>query len=108
MAPSKTARRSSVIGGKITPETKVLTAVTSPARRLIPLSQGRYVYFNDPITGLTPKLATSSDELADALRESCGLGLSPRIRSELEDFAADHPSHGWPATIARLESAGVL
>jgi hypothetical protein len=108
MAPSKTARRSTVAGGKVTPETKVITAVTAPTRRLIPLAGGRFVYFNDPITGRTPKLDTRSEALAEALAESCGLGLAPRIRTELTEFATLYPGGGWDSTITRLEAAGVL
>jgi hypothetical protein len=109
MAPSKTARRSNItVGGKVTPAMKVATAVSAPAARLVPLASGRFVYFHDPLTGRTPHLATNSDAFVEALRESCSLGLAPRIRSELTSFAELYPRSGWDRVITRLTEAGVI
>jgi hypothetical protein len=109
MPPSKTARRSTTpVGGKITPAMKVAAAVSASAARLVPLAEGRFVYFHDPLTGRSPHLATNSDAFVEALRESCSLGLAPRVLSELSSFAELYPTSGWDRTIARLTEAGVL
>jgi len=108
MSPSKTARRSTTSSTNLTPAMKVTAAATSPAPRLVPLAGGRGVYFHNPVTGRSQRLATSSDELIEALREPCALGLAGRIRRELDEFAQTYPKAGWDTTIARLQKAGVL
>jgi hypothetical protein len=103
---SKTARLSNPqTSKKLSPEAQV-RGVTSA--RLVPLAAGRFVYFHDPLTGTTPKLATGSDTFVEALREPCAHGLAPRIRAELEAFDQAYPSHGWAATLDRLVAAEVL
>lgn len=106
---SKTAQKSAPkIGAKVSDATKVTTAISAEAARLVPLAGGRFVYFHDPLTGRSPHLATNSDAFVEALRESCSLGLAPRVLSELSSFAELYPTSGWDRTIARLTEAGVL
>jgi hypothetical protein len=106
---SKTAQKSAPkTGAHVSDATKVSMAISAEAARLVPLAGGRFVYFHDPITGRSPKLATSGPALAEALRPSCAKGLAPRIESELCGFATAFPTSGWDVTIQQLRDAEVI
>jgi hypothetical protein len=97
---------------EVTPAMLVQVAATAEAPRLIPLAQGEYVWYFDPINRKTLHLKTTRAEFAEALREACDLGLAPRIREELEGFREATDDYEvkvkWTDCIIDLEMAGVL
>ncbi len=89
-------------------EHRIEIALTAEANRFIPLSRGHYVWWFNPITDQCLHLRVGSTEFVDALRESCELGLGPRIRRELEAFHAGRPQDGWDAALEQLVTAGLV
>jgi hypothetical protein len=75
---------------------------------LIPAGQGANAYVRDAATGKNPNLRTTSQAFVDAIAANSAAGHAKRIRAELESFASAYPTHGWDATLARLEAAGAL
>jgi hypothetical protein len=75
---------------------------------LIPAGQGANAYVRDAATGKNPNLRTTSQAFIDAISANAAAGHGKRIRAELESFAATYPTHGWDATLERLEAAGAL
>lgn len=92
----------------ISDEHIVQVAVTAVLPRLIPLNDGNHVYFFDPLTLRCHHIDTHTVAFAEILRESCDLGLAPRIRQELLKFAELYPDNEWEDRITDLEMAGVL
>ena len=94
------------------PEAIVQVAVTSEAPRLVPLNEGRYVYYFDPLTRKTLHLPTHTAALAETLRPACEKGLAPRIRQELEGFMSTASTEqgvwNWSRVILDLQMAGIL
>jgi hypothetical protein len=89
-------------------EHRVEVALTADTNRLVPLAEGRFVWYFDPINSKCLHLNTRKEEFADALRPACDLGLSPRIIKELEALHARWPDHGWNITLEALIDAGVV
>ncbi len=91
-------------------EVFVQQAVTNPLRRLVPLGGGSHVYYYDPINLRTLHLKVPSTEFIEALRPACELGLGPRIRQELEEFAAAYPKRQsqWKLVLDSLVEEGVV
>ena len=90
------------------PEHRVQIAVTADTNRLVPLAEGHFVWYFDPITNKCLHLNTRKNDFAEALRPACALGLGPRIRRELEEFHARWPEHGWDRTLIALALAEVV
>jgi hypothetical protein len=90
------------------PEHRVQVAVTADTNRLVPLAEGRFVYYHDPLDNSCKHLDTRTNDFAEALRPACALGLGPRIRRELEEFHARWPEHGWDKTLIALALAEVV
>jgi hypothetical protein len=90
------------------PEHRVQIALTADARRLVPLGGGLYVYYFNPLTNRTEHHKTNSVEFVDALRPACDLGLGPRIRQELESFAAQWPKNRWGRVLSSLIEEGLV
>ena len=83
MADAKTAIKKKVAGDS--PEHRVQIAVTADTNRLVPLAQGRGVWYFDPITNKCLHLDTSTTAFAEARARMCGRGrrgiLVARTRS---------------------------
>jgi hypothetical protein len=80
----------------------VQVAVTADANRLVPLAQGHYVYYHDPITLKCHHLKVPSVEFIEAVRPACEAGLGPRLRRELEEFKETYPKNGWGLVLDSL------
>ena len=89
-------------------EHRVEIALTADTNRLVPLAEGRFVWYFDPINNKCLHLDTRTNAFAEALRPACALGLGPRIRRELEEFHARWPEHGWDRTLTALALAEVV
>jgi hypothetical protein len=75
---------------------------------VIPLNGGRNAYVRNITTGRTPNLKTGSEAFVEEIRLLAAAGHGAKIRAELEQLAAEQPSHGWDATLKRLEQAEAL
>lgn len=99
-------KRGKVAGDK--PEHRVQIALTAEAARLVPLDEGKHVYYFDPLTNKTFHLAVPSTEFIEAVRPACALGLGPRLRKELEAFAVTYPKAPWGLVLDSLVEEGVV
>lgn len=77
-------------------------------RYLVPLNNGKHAYVRNLTTGKTKRLKTTSDAFVDEIRQLVEAGHGPKLRSEFEQLAKDHPSDGWDDTAKRLVEAEVL
>jgi hypothetical protein len=75
---------------------------------VIPLNGGRNAYVRNITTGQTPNLKTNSDAFVEEIRLLAAAGHGSKIRAELEQLAAEQPSHGWDVTLKRLVDAEAL
>jgi hypothetical protein len=89
-------------------EHRVQVAVTADTNRLVPLANGNYVFYFDPLTSKCLHLSTHTTAFAEALRPACELGLGPRIRRELEGFDARWPDNNWDQVLADLVDDRVI
>lgn len=101
---SKTAR-ASVRAGAAGPGS---LTVLGEYKYLIPLNKGKNAYVRNIVTGRSPNLKTNSDAFVEEIRSLADGGHAAKVRAELDVFAQEYPEHGWDATIARLEEAGVF
>ncbi len=107
MADAKMGHKKVKVAGD-KPEHRVQIALTADTNRLVPLAQGRYVWYFNPLDHTCLHLRTPSEEFIEALRPACALGLGPRIRRELEEFDARWPKHGWKLVLDSLVEEGVV
>jgi len=83
-------------------------SVLGEVRYVIPLNGGRNAYVRNITTGLTPNLRTDSEAFIEEIRSLAVAGHGAKIKAELEQLALDQPTHGWEATLKRLEEAEAL
>jgi hypothetical protein len=75
---------------------------------VIPLNSGRNAYIRNITTGRTPNLKTDSEAFVEEVRLLTAAGHGLKVKAELEQLAVDQPTHGWDATLKRLEAAEAL
>jgi hypothetical protein len=85
-------------------EHRVEVALTADTNRLVPLAEGRFVWYFEPITQKCLHVSTEQAAFAQALAPACALGLGPRILRELEEFNDRWPTHGWDRVIREQNS----
>jgi hypothetical protein len=107
MADAKMGHKKVKVQGD-SPAHRVQIALTADLNRLVPLADGRYVWYFDPIEHKCLHLATNSVAFVEALRPACDLGLGPRIRKELEGFAAQWPKNNWDRPLSTLIEEGLV
>ena len=102
---SKTARQAVRAGGG---STGGALTFLGDHRYLVPLNSGKHAYVRNLTTGKTKRLKTSSDAFTDEIRQLVDAGHSAKIRSEFEQLAKEHPTHGWDDVTKRLVDAKVF
>ena len=83
-------------------------SVLGEFKYLIPLNNGKHAYVRNLLSGKVSHLRTDSEAFIEEIRSLATAGHGAKIRAELNNLAAAHPSHGWDATEKRLVEAGVF
>jgi hypothetical protein len=83
-------------------------SVLGEFKYLIPLNGGKHAYVRNLTNGKVTHLRTDSEAFVEEIRTLAGAGHAIKIRAELNNLAAAHPSDGWDTCEKRLVEAGVF